>query len=50
MSLQVADTRELVGWILSFGSGVRVVRPEALRKQVRDEARKIVRGATAPHR
>jgi predicted DNA-binding transcriptional regulator YafY len=47
MSLQVADTRELVGWILSFGSGVRVVRPEALRKQVRDEARKIVRGATA---
>lgn len=47
MTLQVADTRELVGWILSFGSGVRVVRPEALRQQVKEEARKIVRGATA---
>ena len=46
MSLQVADTRELVGWILSFGSGVRVVRPEALRKQVREEARKILRRTT----
>ena len=43
MTLRVADTRELVGWILSFGSGVRVVRPEALRKQVRNEARKILR-------
>ncbi len=43
MTLQVADTRELVGWILSFGSGVRVMRPQALRKQVREEARKILR-------
>ncbi|MBI4607961.1 MAG: WYL domain-containing transcriptional regulator [Candidatus Rokubacteria bacterium] len=50
MTLQVADTRELVGWILSFGSGVRVMRPDALRTQVREEARKIVRGATAPQR
>jgi len=44
MTLQVADTRELVGWILSFGSGVRVIRPEALREKVREEARKILRG------
>jgi len=43
MTLRVADTRELLGWVLSFGSGVRVVRPEALRARVRDEARKIVR-------
>jgi len=42
MTLQVADTRELVGWILSFGSGVRVVRPEMLRAKVREEARKIL--------
>jgi len=43
MSLQVADTRELVGWILSFGNGVRVLSPEALRAKVREEARKILR-------
>ena len=44
MTLRVADTRELLGWILSFGGGVRVIRPAALREQVREEARKIVRG------
>jgi len=43
MFLQVADTRELVGWILSFGSGVRVVQPESLKRIVREEARKILR-------
>jgi predicted DNA-binding transcriptional regulator YafY len=31
-----------VGWILSFGSQVRVVRPESLVVKVRDEARKIL--------
>ncbi len=41
MTLKVADTDELVGWILSFGSQVRVVSPESLWKKVRDEARKI---------
>jgi predicted DNA-binding transcriptional regulator YafY len=41
MTLRVADTRELVGWILSFGRGVRVVRPSTLRDRIRDEARKI---------
>ena len=43
MTLQVANTRELVGWILNFGSGVRVLRPETLREKVREEARKIFR-------
>lgn len=43
MSLRVADTRELVGWILSFGNGVRVVSPAALRAKVREEARNILR-------
>ncbi len=47
MTLRVADTRELVGWVLSFGRGVRVVQPEALRKQVREEARRILRGKPA---
>jgi predicted DNA-binding transcriptional regulator YafY len=41
MLLKVADTDELVGWILSFASQVRVVRPESLLVKVRDEARKI---------
>ena len=41
MTLTVADSRELVGWILSFGSGVRVVRPDLLRAGVKEEAQKI---------
>lgn len=42
ITLKVADSRELVGWILSFGSGVKVVRPEALRTGVKQEAKKIL--------
>jgi len=38
MTLRVADTRELMGWILSFGPGARVIRPAALRERVRQEA------------
>ncbi|MCE2486456.1 MAG: transcriptional regulator [Desulfurellaceae bacterium] len=41
MSLRAADTRELVGWVLHFGSGVQVVSPASFRDQVREEARKI---------
>lgn len=44
MTLAVADSRELIGWVLSFGSGVKVIRPETLRKNVVEEARKIVGG------
>jgi predicted DNA-binding transcriptional regulator YafY len=43
MILKVAGTDELVGWILSFGSQVRVVRPESLLARVKDEAKKIFR-------
>ncbi|MGH7321091.1 MAG: WYL domain-containing protein [Candidatus Rokuibacteriota bacterium] len=43
-TLRVAETRELVGWILSFGGGVRVVRPDALRDEIRRAARQILRG------
>lgn len=42
MVLSIADTRELVGWILSFGSGVKVLKPEHLRNAVREEARKLL--------
>jgi len=41
MTLRVADTRELEGWILHFGSGVQVLHPESLRERVRGEAQKI---------
>jgi predicted DNA-binding transcriptional regulator YafY len=42
MILKVADNDELVGWILSFGSHVRVVRPESVGIKVREEAKKIM--------
>lgn len=43
MVLAVADSRELVGWVLSFGSGVRVVKPDRLGTAVEAEARHILR-------
>ncbi|MBI2361265.1 MAG: WYL domain-containing protein [Deltaproteobacteria bacterium] len=42
MTLKVADTIELVGWILSFGSQVRVIRPDPLRERVKEEAKKVL--------
>lgn len=41
MRLKVADNDELLGWILSFGSQVKVLRPDVLALKVKDEARKI---------
>jgi predicted DNA-binding transcriptional regulator YafY len=42
LTLKVADTDELLGWVLSFGSQVRVVRPEGLRERVKNEAKKVL--------
>ena len=42
MTITVADTRELVGWVLSFGSGVKVIAPKSLQAAVTDEAKKII--------
>lgn len=42
LMLQTGDTQELVGWILSFGRGVKVVSPPELRQKVLDEARNIL--------
>lgn len=44
MTLQVANTRELLGSIFSFGCGVRVLKPERLQKAVAEEAGAILRG------
>ncbi|MBZ5499761.1 MAG: WYL domain-containing protein [Acidobacteriia bacterium] len=41
LTLQVAETPELIGWILSFGSGVRVMQPDSLRQEVVATAAKI---------
>ena len=41
LELKVTDTPELVGWILSFGPGVRVLRPESLRDRVISTAAEI---------
>ena len=38
LKLQVADTPELVGWVLSFGAGVHVIRPESLRERLKSTA------------
>ena len=43
MTLRVADTEELVRWILSFSRGVRVVKPSALRERVQREALAVAR-------
>jgi predicted DNA-binding transcriptional regulator YafY len=37
MFLRVADTRELLDSILSFGSGVRVLAPGSLREKIQSE-------------
>ena len=42
LSLEVADSPEVVGWILSFGAGVRMAKREALRRRVLTAAAKIV--------
>jgi predicted DNA-binding transcriptional regulator YafY len=46
LALTVANTRELVGWVLSFGSGVRVIQPDSLRKAMAKVARDILRGCS----
>jgi predicted DNA-binding transcriptional regulator YafY len=43
MTLRVADTPELIGWVLSFGRGVKVVKPVELQDRVRREALALAR-------
>jgi predicted DNA-binding transcriptional regulator YafY len=42
LTLKVAATPELVGWVLSFGGAAAVVRPDTLRDAVRVAAERIV--------
>jgi predicted DNA-binding transcriptional regulator YafY len=41
LRLQVADTPELIGWILSFGPGVRVIKPASLCERLKSTAMEI---------
>lgn len=43
LRLRVGETPEVVGWILSFGGGVRVLAPATLQQAVREAARRILR-------
>jgi len=45
LTLKVAVTPELVGWVLGFGAGVRVLEPPALRTAVRETAQRILETA-----
>jgi predicted DNA-binding transcriptional regulator YafY len=46
MTLKIADNEELVGWILSFGGEVKVVRPETLARKVLEEAKRVVKAGS----
>jgi predicted DNA-binding transcriptional regulator YafY len=41
VSLEVAQNAELIGWILSFGPGVRVLKPQPLAEEIRSTALQI---------
>jgi predicted DNA-binding transcriptional regulator YafY len=43
LTLQVAHTPELVGWILSLGPGVHILKPISLRHHVKSTAREIAK-------
>jgi predicted DNA-binding transcriptional regulator YafY len=38
LKLQVADNEELIGWLLSFGAGARVIAPDELRTRIKATA------------
>lgn len=41
LSLDVSDWRELLPWIRSWGAQIEVLKPEALRRELADEARAL---------
>lgn len=43
LSLKVADTAEVKGWILGFGQDAEVLEPASLREQIRAEAEALLR-------
>ena len=42
LSLKVADTAEIKGWILGFGQEAEVLEPASLREQIRAEAEALL--------
>lgn len=43
LSFQVAGTDEIKRWILSQGHNAKVIEPKELRKEIRDEARRMIK-------
>jgi len=43
LSLNVADTAEVKGWILGFGQDAEVLEPASLREEIRTEAEALLR-------
>ncbi len=48
LRLKVAETPEVVGWILSFAGGAQVIGPPSLREAVRQAAERIVHNSAVP--
>ena len=48
LRLKVAETPELVGWILSFAGGAQVIGPPSVRDAVRRAAERILRASAVP--
>ena len=47
LTLRVRDIRDILGWVLSWGAGVRVLEPPALVEAVRAEARGMLEPSRA---
>lgn len=41
MTVQVSDLFEIMHWVMQFGSAAKVIRPQKLKKLIREEARTI---------
>ena len=40
-TVTVAVSRQFLGWIFALGSGIRIVSPESVVEQMREEARRL---------
>jgi len=43
VELQVRRLEEVLSWILSWGSQVKVLSPDSLREKIREEAKQVLK-------
>ena len=48
LAMDVAETPEVLSWVLSFGRDARVLSPDSLRQRVLEEAKRMVQAAESP--